>query len=239
LGTDTITAASIAANAIGASEIADNAIDAGAIAANAITSSEAPNLDAAISTRSTYAGGAVASVTGNVGGNVVGSCASVTAGVTVTTNNDKTGYSLAADQSAVTIGTVTNLTTWDKTGYVLSAAGIDAIWDEAQSGHSTAGTFGYYLDGQISAVGGSSCATSLEIADAVWDEPISGHLTSGTTGNKLNAASAAGDPWSVELPGSYAAGTAGNILSGVNDATDGDKESGVYTGIESMIRIHR
>jgi hypothetical protein len=40
--------------------------------------------------------GAVGSVTGNVGGNVVGSVASVTAGVTVTTNNDKTGYALTA-----------------------------------------------------------------------------------------------------------------------------------------------
>lgn len=39
-------------------------------------------------------GQAVASVTGNVGGNLVGSAASVTAGVIVTTNNDKTGYSL-------------------------------------------------------------------------------------------------------------------------------------------------
>lgn len=44
--------------------------------------------------------GAVGSVTGNVGGNVVGSAASVTAGVTVTTNNDKTGYRLDATGSA-------------------------------------------------------------------------------------------------------------------------------------------
>jgi hypothetical protein len=35
------------------------------------------NLDAAISSRSTYAGGAVASVTGNVGGNVTGSVGSI------------------------------------------------------------------------------------------------------------------------------------------------------------------
>jgi hypothetical protein len=42
--------------------------------------------------------GAVGSVTGNVGGNVVGSVASVTAGVTVTTNNDKTGYALTAGE---------------------------------------------------------------------------------------------------------------------------------------------
>jgi hypothetical protein len=46
------------------------------------------NLDAAVSTRSTYAGGPVASVTGAV--------ASVTAPVTVGTVGDKTGYSLAS-----------------------------------------------------------------------------------------------------------------------------------------------
>jgi hypothetical protein len=38
--------------------------------------------------------GAVGSVTGNVGGNVTGSVGSVVSGVTVSTNNDKTGYSL-------------------------------------------------------------------------------------------------------------------------------------------------
>lgn len=42
------------------------------------------DLDATVSSRSTYAGGAVASVTGNVGGNVVGSVASVTADVGIT-----------------------------------------------------------------------------------------------------------------------------------------------------------
>jgi hypothetical protein len=41
------------------------------------------NIDAAVSTRSTYAGGAVASVSGNVGGNVAGSVGSVTGAVTV------------------------------------------------------------------------------------------------------------------------------------------------------------
>jgi hypothetical protein len=40
--------------------------------------------------------GSVASVSGNVGGNVVGSVGSVTSGVTVSTNNDKTGYALTS-----------------------------------------------------------------------------------------------------------------------------------------------
>lgn len=51
------------------------------------------NINATISSRSTYAGGAVASVT---------------AAVTVGTNNDKTGYSLAADQAV-------NVTKWSGT----------------------------------------------------------------------------------------------------------------------------
>ena len=70
-----------------------------------------------ISTSQTIASvsGAVASVTGAVG--------SVTAGVRVTTNNDKSGYSL----------TVTPPT---------AAAVADAVWDEATSGHTTAGTYG-------------------------------------------------------------------------------------------------
>lgn len=42
------------------------------------------DVDATISSRSTYAGGAVASVTGNVGGNVAGSVGSVTADVGIT-----------------------------------------------------------------------------------------------------------------------------------------------------------
>jgi hypothetical protein len=75
----------------------------------------------------------VASVTGSVGsvtgavGSVTGSVGSVTAGVTVTTNNDKTGYSL----------TVTPPT---------AATIADAVWDEAYSGHTTAGTFGKLMD---------------------------------------------------------------------------------------------
>jgi hypothetical protein len=68
----------------------------------------------------------VASVTGSVG-SVTGSVASVTSPVTVGTNNDKTGYAL----------TVTPPT---------AAAIADAVWDEAYSGHTTAGTFGKLMD---------------------------------------------------------------------------------------------
>jgi len=55
-------------------------------------------------------------------------------------------------------------------------------------------------------------ATEDNIADKVWDETLSGHLGAGSTGNALNAAGAAGDPWSTLIPGAYGAGTAGYIL---------------------------
>jgi hypothetical protein len=62
-----------------------------------------------------------------VGGNVVGSVDSVTDPVTVGTNNDKTGYSLAT--APPTAGAI-----------------ADAVWDEAYSGHTTAGSFGKLMD---------------------------------------------------------------------------------------------
>lgn len=84
----------------------------------------------------------------------------------------------------------------------------DAVWDEAISGHSTAGSTGKALS---DASAGS--ATAAQIADAVWDEALSGHLTAGSTGDALNdSGGAASDPWNTALPGSYTAGKAGYIL---------------------------
>ena len=124
---------------------------------------------------------AVASVSGAVG-SVTGAVGSVTAGVTVTTNNDKTGYAL-------------------------SAAGIDAIWDEAQSGHSTAGSFGLYLDAKVSEAGGGT----LTAAD-IWDYDVSEYSAAGEAGTYLKGAASAGDPWLTELPGTYKEDQAGAYL---------------------------
>lgn len=162
---------------------------AGSNAATSITTALTANITGNLSGSVGSVTGSVGSVTGNVGGSVAsvtGAVGSVTSGVTVTTNNDKTGYAL-------------------------SAAGIDAIWDELQSGHTTSGSFGLYLDAKVSEAG-SGGLTAASIADAVWDEAISGHLTAGTTGSKLNSAAAAGDPWSTEIPGSYTGSQAGYYL---------------------------
>ena len=72
----------------------------------------------------------------------------------------------------------------------LDESAVDAIWDEEQSGHVGADTFGLYLDGKVSEAGGGGL-TEAGIADAVWDEILSGHATSGSGGKLLTTAAAA------------------------------------------------
>lgn len=68
-----------------------------------------------------------------------------------------------------------------------AAAIADAVWDEAQGGHVTAGTFGAYLDSAVSAAGGGGL-TAAAIADAVWDELSSEHIVLGSFGAYIDAA---------------------------------------------------
>jgi len=91
---------------------------------------ESPNadyLDATVSSRSTFAGGAVASVTGNVGGNVVGSVSSIS-GVTFPSNFgalgiDASGHILQAN--ALAAATITAI----QAGLATSAAQATAQSD--------------------------------------------------------------------------------------------------------------
>jgi len=80
----------------------------------------------------------------------------------------------------------------DVSGLPTSSQIADAVWDEAQSGHTTAGTFGLYLDAAVSGVstGGVSAA---DIADAVWDEALAGHVVAGSAGKALADAEADAD----------------------------------------------
>ncbi len=95
----------------------------------------------------------------------------------------------------------------------------DAVWDEAQSGHTTAATFGRYLDAEVSDAVAGAAPSAATIADAVWDESLSGHLTTGSAGDALNDAGGSGaDPWASALPGAYSAGQAGWIIGQRLDA---------------------
>lgn len=85
-------------------------------------------------------------------GTTVGTATTVTSGVTVTTNNDKTGYSL-------------------------SASAVQAIWDAATSALVTAGSIGKFLVDELSALTSrltAQRATNLDNLDA----PVSSRLAS-------------------------------------------------------------
>lgn len=78
--------------------------------------------------------GAVGSVTGNVGGNVTGSVGSVVGAVGSVTG------AVGSVTAAVTVGTNN-----DKTGYGLSSAAVQAIWDAATSALTTVGSVGKWI----------------------------------------------------------------------------------------------
>lgn len=116
----------------------------------------------------------------------------------VGTVNALANNSLTAAAAAADLGTELATANWANGTRTLTASSdptaaaiADAVWDEARAGHTTSGTFGFYLDSAISGVstGGVSAG---EIADAVWDEALSGHATAGTTGAALSAASSGG-----------------------------------------------
>lgn len=92
----------------------------------------------------------------------------------------------------------------------------NAVWDEVQATHTTAGTFGHYLDAEVSDV---VAPTAAAVADAVWDEGLGAHLIAGSAGDALNdAGGTTTDPWQTALPGSYTAGQAGYIVGQRLDA---------------------
>ena len=93
----------------------------------ALGDSRIANLDATVSSRSTYAGGAVASVTGNVGGNVAGSVGSVTGAVGSVTGN--VGGNVAGSVGSVTgaVGSVTGNIGGNVAGSVASVTGAVTV----------------------------------------------------------------------------------------------------------------
>lgn len=121
--------------------------------------------------------------------------------VVVSSNQDKTGYSLSSPQTVNFSGTITNVV--NVLNQVTVSGSVASVTNPVTVGTNNDKT-GY----------GLATGTLIDsIADQVWNEAISGHLLAGSTGEKLNAAGAAGDPWTTALPGAYGAGTAGHILA--------------------------
>jgi hypothetical protein len=123
---------------------ANGRVDVSKVAGTAQTARDlGAQLDATVSSRSTYAGGAVASVT---------------AAVTVGTNNDKTGYAL-------------------------SAAGIQAIWDALTSVLTTVGSIGKRIADNLDAA--ISSRSTYAGADTTGTTTLLSRLT-GTRATNLD-----------------------------------------------------
>ncbi len=137
------------------------------------------NLDAAVSTRSTYAGGAVASVTGGVGGSVTGSVGSVVGNIggnllgavstltTYTGNTPQTGDSFA--RLGAPVGTSIDadiLSRLASSGYTApptSAAMATALWTDltSSSDFATAGSVGALVKANVTQTGDSYARIGL------------------------------------------------------------------------------
>lgn len=165
---------------------------------------------------------------------VAGRTADITATGTVgidwgNVENQSTSVSL----SATTVATATNVTTVNGlANNVITNASIanNAINDAKVDPDvtiasvtgavgSVTGNIGGNVTGSVGSIATNGItATSLSsgaltgIEDAIWDAALVNHLDPGSTGAALNAAGAAGDPWTTALPGAYGPGTAGYIL---------------------------
>jgi hypothetical protein len=152
----------------------------------------------------------VADVTATVSADVVSVSGDSTAADNLEAACDGDGYNIGG--GSVVAASVTGAV-GSVTGNVGGIAGtittLDALDTAQDSQHSTT----------QSAISGLNDPTTAAIADAVWLEAIADHSgTSGSTAEALNAAGAAGDPWTTALPGAYGAGSAGYIVGNNLDA---------------------
>ena len=252
-GSGAITAASIASDAITAAKVADGAIDAATFAAGAINAAAIAAdaiTDAKVASDVTIASvtGAVGSVTGNVGGNVTGSVGSIaTGGISAASfaAGAVDAAALAADAgteigTAVWASAARTLTALDEDSTTLdldatlraavgmSSANLDtqlsAIDDYLDTEVAAIKATTDKLDGMVEQTTDGYIFKTTAVAQ-VWDETLAAHLTSGSTGQALNAAGAAGDPWTTALPGAYSAGQAGYIIGTNLDATVSSRAS--------------
>ena len=89
---------------------------------------------------------------------------------------------IAIDSQTVNAAAAVNFEAYvGSAGAYLSPGNIaDGVWDEAQSGHTSAGTFGKYLDTEVSGVGGGG----LTAAD-IWDYATASATTVGSMGKLI------------------------------------------------------
>ena len=109
-----------------------------------------------------------------------------------------------------TSGSVTAISITDKINYGLSASAVDDVWDESQVGHSTASSFGLYLDTKISESGGSSAGAT---AQQVWEYTIRTLSASGLNEISEKAASGVWNNTARTVTGGSVVATSGSVVA--------------------------
>jgi len=235
IAADAITAGKIAADAIGASELATDAVEE--IADQVWNEILAGHLGAGSTGEALNAAGAAGDPWTT---SLPGAYGAGSAGYIIGTNINATVSSRATQTSVDTVDTNVDAILVDTNTTIPGLiAAVQADTDNIQTRIPAALVSGR-MDASVGAmaanvvtsaaiaadaIGASELATDAveEIADQVWNELLSGHLGVGSTGEALNAAGAAGDPWTTTLPGAYGAGSAGYIIGTNINATVGSR----------------
>lgn len=135
-----------------------------------------------------------------------------------------TGFSMhsASDVWAVGARTITggNLTTAPPT----AAAIADAVWDEIRTGHTTAGTFGFFLDAAISSIsgggggGGSGDVSSFSGDAATQINAIQAKTNLLTSGTRVTVTADVGTAITLKIGDDFSAASSTAKRIEVNDA---------------------
>jgi len=240
---DAITAAKIAANAIGSSELADGAITAAKFAAGAITATviatdaidaDAVAADAVTEIQSGLAtAAALATVDDFLDTEIAAILADTNELQTDWANGGRLDNILDARASQASVDTIDGIVdailadtgtdgvvvaAGSKTGYTLSTAGLAAFFT-ADSGETYADAIAGSVVKEIADNAGGASLTVQDIVDGVWNADLDYYQDASSAGEALAAAGTAGDPWTTGLPGAYGAGTAGFIVGTNLNAT--------------------
>lgn len=227
IANNAITAAAIASDAITSAKIATDAIGAAQIAADAIGSSELAT-SAVNEIQAAVAAGAVASVTGNVGGNVVGSVGSVASGG-ITSTSFAAGAIDAAAIATDAIGSaelaasaVTEIqsglaTSANQSTILTNIAAVQADTDDIQTRLPAALVSGR-IDASVGAVANNAITAASIATDAIdADAMADGAITAGTfAAGAIDATAIAADAIGAS---ELAASAVTEIQSGLATAT--------------------
>ncbi len=149
-----------------------------------------------------------ANIVGNITGNLSGSVGSVTAGVIVTTNNDKTGYTLTVTPpTAAAIATAVWTDTTGSDFTTLTSPG-KIIFTQLGGAFTTTSSSVFSTAALANGPTGGSAPTAAQVATAVWQDTTAGDFTVASSIGK-----------SLYTAGVVPGGSGGLFIAGTNAAT--------------------